>query len=156
MEVKKALQVIAARCSRREYASLDVIAWLQRQALTEEEVAACMAFLREHRFVDDARFARAYARDKSRLKRWGHLKIEQALRQKHLPNEVIAQALASIKETGADPDTTCLQLLQQKGKWLKETDPGKRKVKLTRFALGRGFDHETVRRAIAKLGSSPA
>ncbi|MDR1273771.1 MAG: RecX family transcriptional regulator [Odoribacteraceae bacterium] len=154
MDAKKALQVIAARCGRQECSSFEVISWLRRHELTEQEIAACVAYLREHRFVDDERFAMAYARDKFRFKRWGRAKIEQALRQRQLPSETIARALATLEAT--DVDATCLLLLRQKDTSLKEVDPYKRKAKLIRFALGRGFDFETIRRALGQLTGQDA
>jgi regulatory protein len=152
MDAKKALQIIAARCSRRECSSFEARAWLLRRELTGEEIAACMAYLQENHFVDDERFATAYARDQSRFKRWGRLKIEQALRRRQLPEAIISRAIASLDDTGIDQDAICLHLLQQKSRSLKENDPYNRKVKLFRFALSRGFDFETIHRALAAMG----
>ncbi|MEI3422954.1 MAG: RecX family transcriptional regulator [Butyricimonas faecihominis] len=44
-----------------------------------------------------------------------------------------------------------LALLKQKNRGLKEEDPYKRKAKLFRFALSRGFDYETISRCIDQL-----
>ncbi|MDR2414436.1 MAG: recombination regulator RecX [Odoribacteraceae bacterium] len=151
MNARKALQIIAARCSRREYSSFEIRAWLLRRELTEEEITSCMIYLQEHHFVNDERFAMAYARDQFRFKRWGRLKIEQALRRKQLPGELVARAIASLDDTGINQEETCLYLLQQKAGNLKEDDPYKRKAKLFRFASGRGFDFETILRALETL-----
>ena len=110
-EAKRALNAVAARCSKREYCSTDVEANLRRRGLEEDEVAEALAFLVEHRFVDDQRFADAYARDKARVNRWGRVKIAQMLRGKRLPGEVIERAWAGLPgEAGED---TCLELLRQ-------------------------------------------
>ena len=155
MDVRRALQVIAARCSRREVSSLEARAWLTRQELTAGEVEGCVARLQEWRLVDDERFAMAYARDAFRLKRWGRFKIEQALRRRRLPEASISRALASLDDTGGDEKVICLSLLRRKDEVLKEEDPYKREVKLIRFAMGRGFGLDTIRRALALLRSSP-
>ena len=146
MEAKRALQMVADQCSRQELSRFDVLSKLQRWELDGEEITAIMNFLEENRFVDDRRFARAYARDKFRFKRWGKAKIEQMLRRKHIPEELIREALADLPDT--DYDATCRALLQQKSRGLNEPDPYKRKAKLIRFALSRGFDYETIRRAL--------
>lgn len=149
MTPRQALNTIAAQCSKKEYCSADILAKLHCWKLDEKEIAEIMAFLVKNRFVDDVRFAVSYARDKFRFNRWGKLKIEQMLRQKQIPSSVIAEALASLPEDSCDE--TCLALLRQKNNTLKETDPYKRKAKLFRFALGRGFDYELVCRCMEKL-----
>lgn len=108
-----------------------------------------MEFLVKNHFLDDARFAEAYARDKHRFNRWGKLKIMQMLRQKRVPERLIEQALSALPDE--ENDTTCLALLKQKNRGLKEEDPYKRKAKLFRFALSRGFDYETISRCIDQL-----
>lgn len=76
-------------------------------------------------------------RDKHRFNRWGKLKIGQMLRQKHIADTIIDEALATLPEEQSD--TICLSLLQQKNKSLKEDDLYKRKQSFFRFALSRGF-----------------
>ena len=71
------------------------------------------------------------------------------LRQKHIADTIIDEALATLPEEQSD--TICLSLLQQKNKSLKEDDLYKRKAKLFRFALSRGFDYETISRCVRQL-----
>ena len=149
MDAKRALNLIAAQCSKKEYCRVDVEQKLRRWELTEEEIEECMAFLTKHRFVDDARFAAAYVQDKFRFRRWGKRKIEQMLRQKGLPASVIANALDLLVDETYDE--TCIALLQQKNRSLHETDPYRRKAKLFRFALSRGFDGEVIQRCLDRV-----
>lgn len=149
MDAKKALNIVAGQCSKKEYCSFDVLKKLQRWELDEKDIAAVMEFLVENHFLDDVRFAESYVRDKHRFNRWGKLKIAQMLRQKHVAENIIEHALSSLPEE--ENDTMCLSLLKQKSKGLKEEDPYKRKAKLFRFALSRGFDYETVNRCISQL-----
>jgi regulatory protein len=154
VDAKKALRLAAARCARRECSSFEVTAWLRRQELEEQEITRCLAFLRENRLVDDERFATAYARDQFRFKRRGRAWIERALRQRQIPGEIISRALAAIVDADDEYHAACLHLLRRKNEGLKEEDPRARKAKLARFALGRGFDLDTIRRALDTLGSS--
>lgn len=149
MDAKKALNIIAGQCSKKEYCSADVLAKLRRWELEEQDIAAVMDFLVKHKFLDDSRFAEAYARDKFRFNRWGRLKIARMLRQKQVPDTIIEHALDALPEE--EQDTTCLALLQQKNRSIKDYDPYKRKAKLFRFALSRGFDYETISRCVEKL-----
>lgn len=149
MDAKKALNIVAGQCSKKEYCSFDILKKLQRWELEEKDIAAVMEFLVKNHFLDDTRFAEAYARDKHRFNRWGKLKIMQMLRQKRVPERIIERALSSLPNE--ESDATCLALLKQKNRGLKEEDPYKRKAKLFRFALSRGFDYETVSRCIDQL-----
>jgi len=149
MEVEKALRLMAGQCSRREMCRADVVAKLRQWELSEREIKDVMDFLKQQHFVDDVRFAKAYVQDKFRFRRWGKLKIEQQLRQKQLPAPVIAEALATLPEESYDE--TCLSLLRQKDKSLKEPDPYKRRAKLCRFALGKGFDYDLVTRCVERI-----
>ena len=149
MDAKKALNIVAEQCSKKEYCSFDILKKLQKWELEEKDIAAVMEFLVKNHFLDDTRFAEAYARDKHRFNRWGKLKIMQMLRQKRVPERIIEQALSSLPDE--ESDATCLALLKQKSRGLKEVDPYKRKAKLFRFALSRGFDYETISQCIDQL-----
>ena len=140
---------MAGQCSKKEYCSADVLAKMRRWELPEKDIAEIMAFLVKNRFLDDTRFAEAYARDKFRFNRWGKLKIAQMLRRKQVAESGIGQALAALPEE--DTDATCMELLRQKNKSIKDEDPYKRKAKLIRFALSRGFEYETVNRCLSHL-----
>lgn len=149
MDVKKALQIIAAQCSKKEYCRFDITVKLQRWELSEKDIAEVMAFLVKNHFVDDERYARAYAKDKFRFNRWGKLKIELMLRQKQIPDHIVAEALRALPEE--DYDEVCISLLKQKSRSLKEEDSRKRKAKLFRYALARGFSYEVVARCLKRL-----
>lgn len=149
MDAKKALNIVAGQCSKKEYCSSDVLSKLRRWELEEKDIAEIMAFLIKNRFLDDTRFAEAYARDKFRFNRWGKIKIAQMLRRKQVSDSVIEQALATLP--AEDTDATCLELLRQKNKSVKDEDPYKRKAKLIRFALSRSFDYETVNRCLSHI-----
>ena len=63
MDAKKALNIVAGQCSKKEYCSFDILKKLQRWELEEKDIAAVMEFLVKNHFLDDTRFAEAYARN---------------------------------------------------------------------------------------------
>lgn len=146
---EKALNIIAGQCSKKEYCSKDVREKLARWELAEKDIAAIMEFLYRHQFIDDSRFARIYAEDKFRFNHWGKQKITMMLRQKGISSELIEEALEVIGNEHYDAG--CLEILQQKLKSISEEDSYKLRAKLTRFALGRGFDFETINKCMEKL-----
>lgn len=149
MTPEKALNIAAGICSQKEYCTQEIREKLQKWDLSENEITHILASLRQHRFIDDRRFATFYARDKFRFNKWGRQKIAQMLRQKKIEPAIIQEALAQLPPE--DYDTTCLSLLQGKLKTLKNDTPLRIKAKLIRFAAGRGFDLDTINRCLSRL-----
>ena len=75
-----------------------------------------MAFLCQHKFIDDTRYARIYTEDKLRFNHWGKQKIGLMLRQKGISPEIIAEALNEIDHSQYKQN--CLEILKQKWKTL--------------------------------------
>lgn len=142
-ESTQALSRMMRLCSVREYCSGDIrrkLAGLPAGAA--EEV---LGVLQAEGYVDDARFARAFARDKSALQGWGSLKIKVALQRKGLAAATIAAALAEIDGEAAAARRE--QVLAAKWKTLqRETDPARREAKFFRYGLGRGYGYEEIKR----------
>lgn len=149
MKSEKALQILAAQCSRKEYCSSDILKKLRNWELPEKEIHNIMEFLFQHKFIDDARFAYSYAEDKFRFNHWGKQKIALMLHRKNIQSEIIVQALQSIEQSVYQEE--CKSLLAQKMKTLHDTDPYKLKVKLIRFCAGRGFDFDTIHNCLSQL-----
>ncbi|MDD3108985.1 MAG: regulatory protein RecX, partial [Alistipes sp.] len=91
---EEALCSLMDRCARSETAPSDVRRLLRRWEIAEAESASILDRLVREHFVDERRYAAAYARDKSRLSRWGFYKIRAGLRMKQIAESVIAEVLA--------------------------------------------------------------
>ena len=145
MDEKKILQKLQRLCSKAEYCTRD----MYRKALTsaegdEEMARRIVDSLVADRFVDDLRYSSAYAREKSSISGWGPVKIRFQLRAKGIPEETLTLALA-----GTDPEKAfdkLLRTVREKDKTL-QGDP-QRKLKLLKFALGRGYNYDDVSRAV--------
>lgn len=97
--------------------------------------------LREDKFVDDGRYAAAFAREKSALTGWGARKIEYQLMAKGIGRPEIETALAEID--GESAGAKLNKLLAAKYRSLRE-DPAC-KLKLLKFAMGRGYSYDDVK-----------
>ena len=129
-------------CSRREYCSSDVLGKALKILEGDREAAAkVVAKLIEDGYVDDLRYARAYCRDKASLAGWGEAKIRYMLKAKGLSPDVIDNALEEIDEDRAA--VRLEKLLAAKLRSLKKDDPQIR-LKLIRYAMGRGYSYESV------------
>jgi len=103
-------------------------------------------------YIDESRYARAFARDKSSLQGWGSAKIRLALQRKGIDGQCMAEALASIDEEASDAKLQTL--LTAKLKSLSgETDNRKKMAKLYRFALGRGYGYDQINKVLNNINS---
>ena len=96
MEAERMLQRLAALCARTEQCECDLREKMRRAGLTGADAEKVLARLREGRFLDEGRFARAFAADKVRFAGWGRGKIRMALARKRVPRNLIEEALAGI------------------------------------------------------------
>lgn len=148
MEEKKVLERLQRQCAQAEYCSGDVY----RKALKAlegdaEGAARIVASLVEERFVDDLRFASAFAREKSSLQGWGAVKIRFQLRGKGISEETVAEALREI-----DPERAASKLdkLAADRYRLLKDDPQCR-LKLLKALLSRGYGYDEVEEAVRNV-----
>ena len=102
--------------------------------------------LREYGFINDEEYAEAYT--ESAAKRKGNRRIRMELKGKGLSDEAIEGAL-----TGLDPEQeleTAKAILE---KYMRGKNPDKESLqKAYRYLLGKGFDYEAAKTAIAAYG----
>ena len=137
----KILNNLRRQCSRREYCTADVLKKAEKALDGDHQQAVkVLNVLVEEKFVDDRRYAAAFARDKSTISGWGAVKIRYMLSAKGISKDIISEALEEVDVRKADDRLR--KLLENKDRSLKE-DP-QRKMKLLRFALGRGYSYDEV------------
>lgn len=148
MDPQKVADRMRGLCSRREYCRQDimkkVLAALDGDA---DEAGRVLDRLVEEKYIDDLRYASAYARDKSSIAGWGSTKIRYMLASKGIDRETIAAALQEVDEGKASDRLE--KLLAGKVRSLKD-DP-QRRMKLLRFALGRGYQYDEAAEVIDRL-----
>ena len=147
MEEKKVLERLQRQCARMEYCASD----LRRMALKamEGDVEAAdriVESLLGDRFVDDRRYAAAFAREKSALQGWGAVKIRFLLRGKGISDDIIAEAL---QEIDADKAASKLDKLAADKYRLLKDDP-QCKLKMLKALLSRGYGYDEVEAAVTR------
>lgn len=146
--IKKVTDRMRRLCSRREYCKSDilkkVLAAMEGDAETAEKI---LAVLVSEKYVDDLRYATAYAREKAMISGWGETKIRYMLSAKRIDRSLVDEALTEIDSDKAD--SRLQKLLENKAKTLK-ADPQIR-LKLLRFALGRGYQYDDVTRVLQDI-----
>lgn len=139
--MEKVLDRMRNLCSRREYCRADIM----KKAMSaldgdREKAEKVIEILVAEKYIDELRYASAFARDKSSISGWGETKIRYMLSSKGVPREVIDKALEEID--GAKAMTRLERLMENKYCSLKD-DPQCR-LKMLRFGLGRGYGYEEV------------
>ena len=101
--------------------------------------------LEELNFLDDMRFAKAYAHDKLHFSGWGRRKICQGLWVKRLPPDIIDHACDDIDEEEDEYRTIALRVMKAKIRQLKEWPLSREsKLKVVKFAMTRGFEYPLI------------
>lgn len=143
MTEKEALNKLAALCSRAEHCTFDMQRKMELWGMDEDARQRVVDALVKGRFIDDERFARAFASDKVRYNKWGRRKVDQALYMKHISEDIRRRVLDGIDESSF---TESLRpLLVAKMKSVRAGSDYEMSCKLIRFALGRGFELEEIK-----------
>ena len=148
MDAARCLSRLQKLCSKAEYCEADIY----RKALKDLEGDADAArkvleALISEQYVDNTRYASAFAREKAAIQGWGPVKIRFQLKAKGVEEGTIRAALEEI-DRGKQADKLN-KLLQAKARSLAG-DPQFR-LKLLRFGLTRGYDYDAVEAEVSKI-----
>ncbi len=143
---QEAYLTLAALCAQAEHCQHEMLEKMQRWELDDEAQARVMQRLVSERYVDDERYARAFVNDKVRYNKWGRGKVEQALWQKHIDEDIRQRVLDEVDEE--EYLNVLRPLLQQKRKTTKAASDYELNQKLIRFALSRGFTYDIISQCI--------
>lgn len=139
-----------AICSRSETCTYRIQEKLKLWGLNESDSLFIIGLLKDEKYIDDERFARAYVKDKFRFNHWGKQKIEYMLRTKKISQEILELAFEEIEDEGYADEL--LKLITDKAKTIKAKDDYDKRNKLMRFAMGRGFESGKIYAALKELG----
>jgi len=142
MEFVAAKMKAEAYCAYQERSQQEVRDKLYGWGLHQADVEAVIADLIADNFLNEERFALAYASGRFRMKGWGRYKIKQGLMQKSVSVPLIQVALSSLNER--EYREKLLSILQAKARLEKEKQPYKRKNKLFQYALSKGYESDLI------------
>lgn len=149
LALSEAKQRIHAYCAYQERTHQEVRSKLFEFGLQAEEIDELLSNLITEGFLNEERFAKAFAGGKFRVKKWGRLKIMHELEARGLTDNCIRSGMNEIEET--DYNTTLVTLLEKKAKLISETDFLRRREKLAKFAIQKGFEPELVWKQVKHL-----
>jgi regulatory protein len=135
-------------CAYQERCQQEMRDKLYEWGLYSNDVENIIANLITDNFLNEERFAKAFAGGKFRIKKWGRVKIKIELKRRKISDYCIKKGLQEI-----DEDEYLKVLEDVILKKLKETK-GKEQVrnyKAAQYAMSRGFEGDLVWEMIKKL-----
>lgn len=131
-------------CAFQERSIFDVKFRLLSWNINEKIIADVILKLKQENFLNEERYAIAFAQGKLRNNKWGRNKISYALRQKQIPELTIQIALETID------DKEYIDILKRilSLKKIDEKNNDKRNMKLIAYARQKGFQPELVWKVI--------
>lgn len=132
----------ASFCAYQERTQQEVRDKLYEYGLHRNSVEEVLSWLITENYINEERFAKAFAGGKFRIKKWGRVRILRELKQKGLSDYCIKKGMAEIEEEQYQQHLR--EWLEKKDAELKEKDLFIRKRKLAQFAIYKGYEPEEV------------
>ncbi len=133
---------IARWCAYQERSQQEVRDKLYDYGLHSKDVELLISRLIGDNFLNEERFAIAFAGGKFRQLGWGKIKIKLALKQKKVSDYCLRKGLSSINEK--EYVTMLQKVLAKRAREEKEKNPLKRNYKLAQYAISRGYESDLV------------
>lgn len=146
----EAKQRIEAYCAYQERCSYEVENKLKLWGVDREDRDRLLAFLIEHNFLNEERFAESFTSGKVNIKRWGRVKIKQQLKSKFISDYSIKKALESIDDETYYNNLQHLARIKNKS-LISEKNTYTKKMKLLRFLTGKGYELDLINDVLDEL-----
>ncbi len=138
-------------CAMQERAHFDADNKLRSWGVPEDEREQIIAELITDNFLNEERHARAFARGKFRMKKWGWNKIKMELKRKGVSKYSLALAKQEID--AADYTEVLTDVIRKKWPQINAKTPWERKQKLLQYTANRGFEYDVVQKCIEEFES---
>ena len=139
----------ASYCAYQERCGLELRAKLEEWELPEAQIEVVLQRLSEEGFFDERRFVESFVRGRFSIKKWGRVRIRQELKLRAISEELIRFGLEFI-----DPEMyleVLNSLAERKWQATQETNLFKKKAKVHRFLLFRGFENDLIKETLDRL-----
>lgn len=145
----QAREKIRHYCAYQERSHREVRAKLYSYGLHQHDVEELITQLITDNYLNEERFAKAFAGGKFRMKKWGRIKITHALESKGVSSNCIRIGLKEIEESSYI--ATLRDLLQEKWIGHPEEHAFILRDKLSKFAIQKGYEPDLVWREVNLL-----
>lgn len=129
-------------CAYQERSHNEVRTKLYNFGLYTSEIDELISSLITEGFLNEERYAKTFAGGKFRIKKWGRLKIVNALEGNGISKNCIQSGMKEIDPR--DYLKTLTDILQKKVETLTEPNVFIKRDKIARYAIQKGFEPELV------------
>ena len=123
--------------------------YLKKRGFEADDISATLQKLNGYGYVDDRDYARRFVEQEVGGKKLGRRAVEARLYKKGIDRETAREFLDQV-----DPETECENALlwaKKLSEKLEEPDARKKRDKLARRLIGKGFSYESINRALNAL-----
>ena len=145
---EQALQKLKHYCAYQERCHSEVKDKLYQLGVWKKDHDEIIAALIEENYLNEERFAVAFAGGKFRIKQWGRVRIKYELKQKQVSEYSIKKAMKQIDEE--EYLSLLNKLAKEKYAALKNEQYLIRKKKTMDYLAAKGFEADLVRKALEK------
>jgi regulatory protein len=138
--------------ARRAYSVHEMRLYLERRAEDKNAVRPILERLKQNSYLDDARYARQFVRNRVEIRKQGSFRIARDLRARGVPDRHIEAALAE-RAAEADDSGLVRARLSRRLKSLRGPLDERRKASLYRSLLRAGFSSDTIRRELRSVAN---
>ena len=142
MELEEAKQKIFRYCAYQERCHSEVRNKLYEYGLYRSDIDNIISGLITEGFLNEERFAKAFAGGKFRIKHWGKIKIQIELESRGLTKNCIAIGLKEID--AEDYLKTLKELITKKRSQLEEENTFILRDKIAQYVIHKGYEPELV------------
>lgn len=140
--VQEATRALENYCAYQERCHKEVEQKLFDLKMIPEAKEHILLHLMQHNFLNEERYAKSFVRGKFTIKKWGKIKIINELKFKNISAYNIKTALKEINED--DYFRTLELIAEKKLPLIKESNPYKKRNKLSTFLISKGYESTLV------------
>jgi len=150
-EREKVRDYLLRLLGRRPHAAAELNIKARQKGYDGELISDVIDELRAKQYLDDEAFARQFASDKLEFRQWGPVKVRSALVSKGV-SAVVAERVTAALTEDLELKKICVDLaLKRTRHFFRERDDYKRRKKVAAYLQRKGFDFETINRALPEI-----
>lgn len=146
---KKALNYAVSILGRSPKSEKEIRDKLTEKGYEKVTIDNIIHKLKTNKYIDDENYSELFIRDKINISKYGKRKIQERLYQKGIDKEIIQDKLKDI--SNEDEIQRAMELGEKKLRTLTKEEPLKRKMKIYNYLLNKGFEYETIKKAVSNI-----
>lgn len=149
IDVDTARKKLEYYCAYQERCHQEVLQKLKQLGMQQQASDHIVTHLITHNFLNEERFAIAFARGKHRIKYWGKLRIERELKFRDISKYNINKAIKLLDQE--DYLTNFENLANHKWTSITEQNLTKKKQKWSGFLIRKGYEYHLIYEKLEEL-----